>query len=84
MTYSVFAVDANALSPSGCSAYTYTLNGFLPYLRAPWYQFSEQAVDDTALNGDTNPAFPFLTGHGGANQGKPNVLGSKLSYSRKS
>jgi hypothetical protein len=71
MTYSVFAVDANALSPSGCSAFTYTLNGFLPYLRAPWFQFSEQAVDDVALNGNTNPAFPFLTGHGGANQVVP-------------
>ncbi|TAQ88312.1 hypothetical protein B7494_g3361 [Chlorociboria aeruginascens] len=71
MTYSVFAVNANALSPSGCSAYTYTLNGFLPYLRGPWYQFSEQAVDDVLLNGNTNPAFPFLTGHGGANQVVP-------------
>lgn len=71
MTYSGFAVDANALSQSGCSAYTYTLNGFLPYLRAPWYQFSEQAVDDVTLNGNTNPAFPFLTGHGGANQVVP-------------
>jgi len=71
MTYSVFAVDANTLSPSGCSAYTYTLNGFLPYLRAPWYQFSEQAVDDVNKNGGTNPAFPFLTGHGGANQVVP-------------
>ncbi|KAB8295112.1 hypothetical protein EYC80_007047 [Monilinia laxa] len=71
MTYSIFAIDANALSLSGCSAYTYTLNGFLPYLRAPWYQFSEQAVDDVTLNGGTNPAFPFLTGHGGANQVVP-------------
>lgn len=71
MTYSIFAINANALSPSGCSAYTYTLNGFLPYLRAPWYQFSEQAVDDVASNGGTNPAFPFLTGHGGANQVVP-------------
>lgn len=71
MTYSVFAVDANALSPSGCSAYTYTLNGFLPYLRAPWFQFSEQAIDDVNTNGNTNPAFPFLTGHGGANQVVP-------------
>jgi hypothetical protein len=51
MTYSIFAVDANALSTSGCSAYTYTLGGFLPYLRAPWYQFSEQANDDFATNG---------------------------------
>ncbi|KAH8685776.1 glycoside hydrolase family 65 protein [Tricladium varicosporioides] len=71
MTYSIFAVNSNALSPSGCSAYTYTLNGFLPYLRAPWFQFSEQAVDDVTLNGNTNPAFPFLTGHGGANQVVP-------------
>jgi hypothetical protein len=71
MTYSVFAVDANTLSPSGCAAYTYTLNGFLPYLREPWYQFSEQAVDDVSKNGNTNPAFPFLTGHGGANQVVP-------------
>ncbi|KAG9242852.1 glycoside hydrolase family 65 protein [Calycina marina] len=68
MTYSIFAINANALSPSGCSVYTYTLNGFLPYLRAPWYQFSEQSVDDPDTNGDTKPAFPFLTGHGGANQ----------------
>lgn len=57
MTYSVFAVDANALSPSGCSVYTYTLNAMLPYLRAPWYQFSEQNVDDVNTNGGTNPAF---------------------------
>ncbi|KAH8820869.1 glycoside hydrolase family 65 protein [Xylogone sp. PMI_703] len=71
MTYSVFAVDANALSPSGCSAYTYTLNAMLPYLRAPWYQLSEQIVDDPNTNGGTNPAFPFLTGHGGANQVVP-------------
>lgn len=71
MTYSIFAVDANALSPSGCAAYTYTLNGFLPYLREPWYQFSEQANDDVTTNGATNPAFPFLTGHGGANQVVP-------------
>ncbi|TVY48570.1 Acid trehalase [Lachnellula cervina] len=71
MTYSVFAIDANALSLSGCSAYTYTLNNYLPYLRAPFFQFSEQAVDDVSLNGDTNPAFPFLTGHGGADQVVP-------------
>ncbi|KAL3424541.1 acid trehalase [Phlyctema vagabunda] len=68
MTYSIFAINANALSPSGCSAYTYTLNGLLPYLRGPWYQFSEQQIDDVTRNGGTNPAFPFLTGSGGANQ----------------
>lgn len=71
MTYSIFAINANTLSTSGCSAYTYTLNGFTPYLRAPWYQFSEQLDDNPATNGGTNPAFPFLTGHGGANQVVP-------------
>lgn len=68
MTYSIFAINANALSESGCSAYTYTLNGFLPYLRGPWFQFSEQQVDDPSLNGETKPAFPFITGAGGAEQ----------------
>lgn len=29
---------------------------------------SEQMVDDPTANGGTHPAFPFLTGHGGANQ----------------
>lgn len=71
MTFSVFAADANRLSPSGCAAYTYALRAFLPYLRAPWYQFSEQSVDNPNLNGGTNPAFPFLTGHGGASQVGP-------------
>jgi hypothetical protein len=51
MTYSVFAVDANELSPSGCAAFTYTLAGIFPYIRAPWYQFSEQQVDDVNKNG---------------------------------
>lgn len=68
MTYSVFAANANGLSPSGCSSFTYALAGTLPYLRAPFYQFSEQVNDDPTTNGDTKPAFPFLTGHGGANQ----------------
>lgn len=71
MTYSIYAIAANEVSPSGCSANTYTLNGVLPYLRAPWYQFSEQEVDDFATNGGTNPAFPFLTGHGGFYQVVP-------------
>lgn len=68
MTWSIFAIAANAISPSGCAAYSFTLNGFLPYLRAPFYQFSEQNNDDVLTNGYQNPAFPFLTGHGGANQ----------------
>ncbi|KAI9681218.1 MAG: hypothetical protein M1817_002500 [Caeruleum heppii] len=68
MTYSILSIDANDISLSGCSAYTYALNAFQPYSRAPWYQFSEQLVDNFTANGGTNPAFPFLTGHGGFNQ----------------
>jgi len=68
MTYSIFAIAANTISASGCAAYTFTLHGFLPYLRAPFYQFSEQNDDNVHTNGYQNPAFPFLTGHGGANQ----------------
>ena len=71
MTYSLYSISANALSPSGCSSYTYALNGFKPYTRAPWYQFSEQQVDNFDANGGTNPAFPFMTGAGGWHQVGP-------------
>ena len=71
MTYSLYSISANALSPSGCAAYTFALNGFKPYTRAPWYQFSEQQVDNFDLNGGTNPAFPFMTGAGGWHQVGP-------------
>lgn len=37
-------------------------------MRAPFFQFSEQMVDEFISNGGTHPAFPFLTGNGGANQ----------------
>lgn len=79
MTFSLYSVSANALSPSGCSAYTYALNGFQPYTRAPWYQFSEQQVDNYDLNGGTNPAFPFMTGAGGWHQvGPMGWLGARI------
>jgi trehalose/maltose hydrolase-like predicted phosphorylase len=65
MTWAMFAVDALDLSPHGCASWTYFLMASQPYLRAPYYQFSEQILDDIYANGDTNPAFPFLTGHGG-------------------
>ncbi|MCJ1409285.1 hypothetical protein MMC19_003364 [Ptychographa xylographoides] len=71
MTYAIFSIDAAAVSPSGCSAYTYQQYSTRPYTRGPWFQFSEQLIDDYALNGGTHPAFPFLTGHGGANQVLP-------------
>ncbi|KAI9723087.1 MAG: hypothetical protein M1828_004335 [Chrysothrix sp. TS-e1954] len=66
MTYGVFSIIASANSPSGCADYTYDLYGSQPYVRAPFFQFSEQLVDDYTTNGGTHPAFPFLTGIGGA------------------
>ncbi|KAF2624456.1 carbohydrate-binding module family 32 protein [Macroventuria anomochaeta] len=68
MTYSSFAVVANEVSPSGCSSFTYNLYSALPYVRAPWYQYSEQLMDNVEENGGTHPAFPFLTGMGGTNR----------------
>lgn len=68
MTYGVFSIIANEASPSGCSSYTYDLYGSTPYLRGPWFQFSEQLIDDWESNGGTHPAYPFLTGVGGANR----------------
>lgn len=79
MTYSVFSKVANRFSLSGCSAYTYFLYGSNPYARGPWYQYSEQLIDDYNTNGGTHPAFPFLTGMGGALQVVPyGYLGLKL------
>lgn len=68
MTYGVFSIVANRESPSGCSSYTYDLYGSQPYTRGPWFQFSEQLIDDASINGGTHPAYPFLTGVGGANR----------------
>ncbi|RMZ88175.1 hypothetical protein DV736_g4591, partial [Chaetothyriales sp. CBS 134916] len=68
MTYAIFSIVANTVSPSGCAAYTYQQYSTQPYLRRPWFQFSEQILDDFKINGGFHPAFPFLTGHGGANQ----------------
>ncbi|KAK9242481.1 glycosyl hydrolase family 65 central catalytic domain-containing protein [Lipomyces tetrasporus] len=65
MTWAIFAINSADLSPVGCASYTYLLYASQPYLRPPFYQFSEQMDDDPATNGGTHPAFPFLTGHGG-------------------
>ncbi|KAI9660099.1 MAG: hypothetical protein M1821_001451 [Bathelium mastoideum] len=79
MTFGVFSIVANLFSPAGCSAYTYFLYGSIPYARGPWYQYSEQLVDDYDANGGTHPAFPFLTGMGGALRVAPyGFLGLKL------
>lgn len=68
MTWAIFSAVANEMSPSGCSAYTYAQYAYKPYARAPFYQMSEQLIDNATTNGGTHPAFPFLTGHGGSNQ----------------
>lgn len=68
MTYAIFSIVANEVSPSGCSAWTYAQWSYDPYVRAPFFHLSEQLVDDYTQNGGTHPAYPFLTGHGGANQ----------------
>ncbi|SPJ78689.1 probable ATH1 - Acid trehalase, vacuolar [Fusarium torulosum] len=68
MTWAIYSIVADELSPSGCSGYTYAQNSYRPYIRPPFYQISEQLIDDATMNGGTHPAYPFLTGHGGANQ----------------
>ncbi|KAK3067351.1 alpha,alpha-trehalase ath1 [Teratosphaeriaceae sp. CCFEE 6253] len=68
MTYGVFSIVANKISLSGCASYTYDIEGSAPYIRGPWFQFSEQLTDNYDTNGGTHPAYPFLTGHGGANR----------------
>ena len=68
MTYAIFSIIASTVDTVGCSAYTYQQYSEQPYARAPWFQFSEQLTDNFEANGGTHPAYPFLTGHGGANQ----------------
>ncbi|KAF3231844.1 alpha,alpha-trehalase ath1 [Orbilia oligospora] len=65
MTWSVYSIVSAELIDTGCQSWTHALQGSQTYLRAPWYQFSEQVDDNVRTNGGTNPAFPFLTGHGG-------------------
>jgi trehalose/maltose hydrolase-like predicted phosphorylase len=64
MTYSIYGIAAAELATSGCESYTRLLQAGLPYERE-YAQFSEQVVDEYADNGGTNPAFTFLTAHGG-------------------
>lgn len=70
MTWSLYAIAANSLATSGCAFWTYLVKSFQPYLRGPWYQYSEQQDDnpgvlDPLTGHPINTAFPFLTGHGG-------------------
>lgn len=65
MTFPIFTIAAAKLLNHGCSVHSYLQKSVLPYIRAPFAQFSEQADDNVLTNGGTHPAFPFLTAHGG-------------------
>lgn len=65
MTYSVMQRNKNRIAQSGCAAFTFDVQSKFPNLRAPWYQMSEQVVDDINENRGAPPAYPFLTGHWG-------------------
>lgn len=70
MTWSLYAIAANSLATSGCAFWTYLVKSFQPYIRGPFFQFSEQQDDspnvlDPLTGNPINTAFPFLTGHGG-------------------
>ncbi len=60
MTDAIHSIAAAAIDVPGCSAYTYMLRSYQPFLREPYLQFSEFApVKLTAT------AYDFLTGVGG-------------------
>ncbi|KAG8409109.1 alpha,alpha-trehalase ath1 [Metarhizium acridum] len=73
MTWHSFPSLQTTVSPSGCSAYTYSQYSYKPYARAPFYQLSEQLIDNATTNGGTHPAYPFLTGHGDLAPQLPNL-----------
>jgi trehalose/maltose hydrolase-like predicted phosphorylase len=58
MTDAIHSIDASALNAPGCSAYTYMLRSYEPFLRAPYEQFAETRTGP-------NTGFNFLTGIGG-------------------
>jgi trehalose/maltose hydrolase-like predicted phosphorylase len=60
MTDAIHSIAAAAINAPGCSAYTYLLRSYQPFLREPFLQFSEFGpVKLTAT------AYDFLTGVGG-------------------
>lgn len=58
-------------SLSTCALWTFLLKYFLHFVRTPWYQFSEQQIDNPNVDVGSNPLkdmelrFPSMTGHGG-------------------
>lgn len=59
---------SDPLLESGCAVWTFLLKSFLPYVRTPWYQFSEQQNDDPDAKVGSNPDLPSMKGHGGVLQ----------------
>lgn len=68
MTFAINAIVENLFGATGCSASTFLQKATIPYLRAPFFLMSEVPNDDVNGNGGVPPAFPFVTGHGGAAQ----------------
>lgn len=62
MTDAIHAIDAATLGAPGCSAYTYLLRAYQPYLRPPFDQFAESRARKPI---SAFEAFNFLTGIGG-------------------
>ena len=60
MTDAIHSIAAAAVDAPGCSAYTYVVRSYLPFLRAPYLQFSEFAPIKL-----TATSYDFLTGVGG-------------------
>jgi trehalose/maltose hydrolase-like predicted phosphorylase len=60
MTDAIHSIAAAALDSPGCSAYTYMLRSYQPFLREPYLQFSEFAPRKL-----TATSYDFLTGVGG-------------------
>jgi trehalose/maltose hydrolase-like predicted phosphorylase len=60
MTDAIHSIAAAALDAPGCSAYTYMLRSYRPFLREPYLQFSEFAPVTLS-----ETAYDFLTGVGG-------------------
>jgi hypothetical protein len=47
MTDAIHSIDASALNAPACSAYTYMLRSYDPFLRAPFDQFARRAPAPT-------------------------------------
>ena len=60
MTDAIHSIAAAALDVPGCSAYTYMVRSYKPFLREPYLQFSEFAPVKLSVT-----AYDFLTGVGG-------------------